>query len=355
MTNLGACVALCRADLARWRGDPASEVAFASDALAQADEADDMLRAMARYHLAETDWLAGGAVAAERAMSAIHAQWASSDELLLLLRVGFDLGAVQQAQGEAGSGAAHLPRAGSEGGLHGVGACGHVAGAAAWVRDRGLAVDDEPAYPFDVAYRVLARALIAHSDAVPAALMLRRWRASASAEGRVGHLLAAQVLEAVAHAAARDEPAALAALADALALAAPEGYLRIFLDEGAPIADLLCDAAGRSTAGGPRGAACGAARVRHPLGRCLRPAGHTGPSRSPAGLSDGAGLAEPLSGREREVLGLVAAGKPNRAIAEKLFIGVDTVKRHISHIFVKLGVANRTEAVARARALGLLT
>jgi LuxR family maltose regulon positive regulatory protein len=67
------------------------------------------------------------------------------------------------------------------------------------------------------------------------------------------------------------------------------------------------------------------------------------------------GLVEPLSGREREVLGLVAAGRPNRAIAEELFIGVDTVKRHVSHIFVKLGVANRTEAVARARALGLLS
>ena len=66
------------------------------------------------------------------------------------------------------------------------------------------------------------------------------------------------------------------------------------------------------------------------------------------------GLVEPLSGREREVLGLVAAGRPNRAIGEELFVGLDTVKRHVSHIFVKLGVANRTEAVARARVLGLL-
>ena len=66
------------------------------------------------------------------------------------------------------------------------------------------------------------------------------------------------------------------------------------------------------------------------------------------------GLVEPLSGREREVLGLVAAGRPKRAIGEELFVGLDTVKRHVSHIFVKLGVANRTEAVARARVLGLL-
>jgi LuxR family maltose regulon positive regulatory protein len=66
------------------------------------------------------------------------------------------------------------------------------------------------------------------------------------------------------------------------------------------------------------------------------------------------GLVEPLSAREREVLELVAAGRPNRVIAAELFIGVDTVKRHVSHLFAKLGVTNRTEAVARARALGLL-
>ena len=66
------------------------------------------------------------------------------------------------------------------------------------------------------------------------------------------------------------------------------------------------------------------------------------------------GLVEPLSARELEVLALVAAGTPNRAIAERAVITVDTVKRHVSHVFAKLGVANRTEAVARARQLGLL-
>ena len=66
------------------------------------------------------------------------------------------------------------------------------------------------------------------------------------------------------------------------------------------------------------------------------------------------GLPVPLSTREHEVLILMASGHPNRAIAEKLFITVDTVKRHISHVFDKLGVGNRTQAVARARDLGLL-
>jgi LuxR family maltose regulon positive regulatory protein len=67
-----------------------------------------------------------------------------------------------------------------------------------------------------------------------------------------------------------------------------------------------------------------------------------------------AGLVEPLTARELEVLELLAAGTPNRAIAEALVVTPETVKKHLSHLFDKLGVANRTQAVARARELGLL-
>ena len=66
------------------------------------------------------------------------------------------------------------------------------------------------------------------------------------------------------------------------------------------------------------------------------------------------GLLEPLSERELEVLQLLAAGRPNRAIADELVITLDTVKRHVTHILEKLGAANRTQAVARARELGLV-
>jgi LuxR family maltose regulon positive regulatory protein len=66
------------------------------------------------------------------------------------------------------------------------------------------------------------------------------------------------------------------------------------------------------------------------------------------------GLVEPLSERELEVLRLLAAGKPNREIADELNVTVDTVKKHATHIFEKLGAANRTQATARARDLGLL-
>jgi LuxR family maltose regulon positive regulatory protein len=67
-----------------------------------------------------------------------------------------------------------------------------------------------------------------------------------------------------------------------------------------------------------------------------------------------AGLVEPLTARELEVLGLLAAGAPNRAIAEQLVVTPETVKKHLSHLFDKLGAANRTQAVGRARQLGLL-
>jgi LuxR family maltose regulon positive regulatory protein len=66
------------------------------------------------------------------------------------------------------------------------------------------------------------------------------------------------------------------------------------------------------------------------------------------------GIVEPLTSRELEVLGMLAAGSPNQAIARELVVSLDTVKKHVGHVLGKLGAANRTEAVARARQLGLI-
>ena len=76
----------------------------------------------------------------------------------------------------------------------------------------------------------------------------------------------------------------------------------------------------------------------------------------PRTLAAGAapGLAEPLTGRELEVLRLLAAGKSNQRIAHDLVVALDTVKKHVTHVLGKLGAANRTEAVARARDVGLI-
>ena len=66
------------------------------------------------------------------------------------------------------------------------------------------------------------------------------------------------------------------------------------------------------------------------------------------------GIVDPLTSRELEVLAMLAAGRPNQSIAGELFVTLDTVKKHVSHLLGKLGAANRTEAVARARELGLI-
>jgi ATP/maltotriose-dependent transcriptional regulator MalT len=71
-------------------------------------------------------------------------------------------------------------------------------------------------------------------------------------------------------------------------------------------------------------------------------------------VGEAGGLLDPLTAREREVLSLLAAGAPNQGIADQLVVTLDTVKKHVTHVLAKLGAANRTEAVARARQLGLL-
>jgi LuxR family maltose regulon positive regulatory protein len=81
---------------------------------------------------------------------------------------------------------------------------------------------------------------------------------------------------------------------------------------------------------------------------------HTEPGPGQAAPAAVPGLVEPLTARETEVLGLLAAGKSNPRIAEELVITLDTVKKHVGHILDKLGAANRTEVVTRARQLGLI-
>ncbi len=154
-------------------------------------------------------------------------------------------------------------------------------------------------------------------------------------------------------AAAGEQAGAVAALAETLTLAHPQGYVRVFADEGAPMRALLgrLVAAQRSDRTAAPGVPLGY------LGRLLRACGDEAtPAASPSrgrGVSI-PGLVEALSGRELEVLRLLATGKPNREIAGELYVAVDTVKKHLTHIFEKLGAANRTQATARARELGLL-
>jgi LuxR family maltose regulon positive regulatory protein len=116
---------------------------------------------------------------------------------------------------------------------------GNVAEAAKWARQCGMPAADEPSYPGESGHLVLARVLVAENHPVRALELLERLRALAVAQGRTGSLIPLQVLTALAHAASGHEQTALTALADALALAAPEGYVRVFLDEGEPLAVLV--------------------------------------------------------------------------------------------------------------------
>ncbi len=136
----------------------------------------------------------------------------------------------------------------------------------------------------------------------------------------------------------------MAALELALTMAEPEGYVRTFVDEGAPMAALLRRAASRGVAPGYVSKLLDALDSEAQMRR-----GSTGPA-SPVAQP----LEESLSEREREVLRLIAAGLSNRDIAQDLVLATGTVKKHTNNIFTKLGVRSRTQAVAQARELGLL-
>jgi LuxR family transcriptional regulator, maltose regulon positive regulatory protein len=230
---------------------------------------------------------------------------------------------------------------------------GDVDAAVRWARGRGLRAEDEPSYPRQHEHLVLARVLLARQVPEQALGLLERLHAGAAAQGRTGSVIEVRALQALALSAGGDQAGALAALAEAIALAAPEGYLRVFVDEGSPMAALLRQLLADRRQDRPAAAAA----PRDHLARLVDAFEQAGlPVRPPVrrGGVVVTGLVEPLTERELDVLRLLSAGAPNRAIAEDLVITLDTVKRHLSHLFSKLEVANRTQAVTRARELGLL-
>jgi LuxR family maltose regulon positive regulatory protein len=233
---------------------------------------------------------------------------------------------------------------------------GQVAETAAWVAARGLDPGDQPSYSREREYLLLARLLIAQGQPERALALLRRLRAAAAAQARTGSLIEIGAVTAAAQAAYREDAGAVAALAAALELACPEGYLRVFADEGAPLAGVL-DRLIVDQRSGRLSPAPGVplAYLRR-LQAAFRPGEARGVPAQPVQAAEVAApeLAEPLTDRELQVLALLAAGISNQQIARELVVALETVKKHVSHILGKLGAANRTQAVARARALGLL-
>jgi LuxR family maltose regulon positive regulatory protein len=234
---------------------------------------------------------------------------------------------------------------------------GDQAAALRWAEECGLHPTDAPDFPREFEHLTLARVLIAaghegsaaHArDADGVLRLLDRLLAAAEACERLGSVIEICTLRALALRTLGDRGAALAHIERSLQLASPEGYVRVFADEGAPLAELLgawhADRR-RSPAPGLRDYAAGLlAAFAVPVRGSLTP--------RPRG--DAASLPEPLSERELAVLRLIAEGLSNGEIAARLFVAISTVKWHINAIFGKLAVTSRTQAVARARALHLL-
>ena len=225
---------------------------------------------------------------------------------------------------------------------------GDLAAAASFAQDNGLGPDDEPDYARESGHLVLARLLLAQDRPGQSLALLDRLHATAKAQNRTGSLIEISALRALALAATGDETGAVTTLAGTLLLACPQGYVRVFADEGPPMAALL----GRLIAAQRTGSGFRAA-AEVPLGYLARLQRAFGPGR-PARDSVPSGIVDPLTSRELEVLEMLAAGRSNQAIAGELVVTLDTVKKHVGHVLGKLGAANRTEAVARARELNLL-
>jgi LuxR family maltose regulon positive regulatory protein len=190
------------------------------------------------------------------------------------------------------------------------------------------------------------RVLIAQGKSGEVIAQLTQSLAEAEEGGRFGVAIELHILRSLALARQGDTREAAADLEHALALAAPEGYVRLFLDEGQPMQMLLTQWLAHAGASPLRDYALHLLAQFDAEQQMVTAAQEKA---SPAG-----GLVEPLSQRELEVLHIMALGKTNQEIAQQLVVARGTIKAHTASIYRKLDVTNRTEAVARARQLGIL-
>ncbi|MBC7969099.1 MAG: helix-turn-helix transcriptional regulator [Verrucomicrobia bacterium] len=220
---------------------------------------------------------------------------------------------------------------------------GRLSEALGWVRERGLSVNDDLSYLHEFEHITLSRVLIAQykNDLVDfciheAMRLLERLLLAAEAGGRIGSMIEILVLQALTHEAQGNISTALVTLKRALKLAEPEGYVRLFVNEGPPMAELLREAAKHGAAANyiSRLRAAFAKAEDRPLVTQV--------------------LIDPLSKRELEVLNLFKTELNGPEIAHELMVSLNTVRTHTKNIYSKLGVNNRRAAVRRAEELDLL-
>ncbi len=244
---------------------------------------------------------------------------------------------------------------------------GKVGEALHWVRERGLSVSDEPYYLREFEHITLARVLLARATSEradrsihEAVGLLERLLQAAEDGERTGSVIEILVLQALAHQMQGDISTALASLERALTLAEPEGYVRVFVDEGPPMAVLLArlheHSRKRPHATSTNVSLASIERLLALLrGERVQEGTSSAATASPSAPPPAQPLLDPLTERELEVLHLIAAGLSNRAIAAQLVLALSTVKSYVNTIYSKLQVQSRTQAVARARALHLLS
>jgi LuxR family maltose regulon positive regulatory protein len=219
---------------------------------------------------------------------------------------------------------------------------GSLGEALGWAREQGLSVDDDLSYLREFEHITLARVLMARyqderaeRSAREAIRLLDRLLRAAEEGERAGSVIEILVLRALAYQRHGDIPAALSCLGRAVTLAEPEGYVRVFVDEGPPMASLLRVAAKQQAAG---------KYVRQLLAAATETE-QNGPVKQ--------ALIEPLSERELDVLRLLGTELDGPAIARELMVSLNTVRTHTKHIYAKLAVTNRRAAVRRAAELDL--
>ncbi len=226
---------------------------------------------------------------------------------------------------------------------------GDLTEARAWARRHQVAPDDELTYLREYEHITLARVLLAeHSvTGTPAPLddaagLLDRLLSAAEGGGRDGSVIELEVLRAVAHQARGARGEALAALGHAVGLARADGWVRVFVEAAPVLTDLLRELA----ASRPRG---GYARE---LLAAMTTTDGVGPEPGPRPT---AGLVDPLSDRELDVLRLLGSDLDGPAIARQLVVSLNTVRTHTKHIYTKLGVNSRRSAISKAHQLGLMS
>src|SRR6266540_1623943 len=298
LANVPATMALDRAYLAELRGDAERALALASRALAELGEDEWMLQSNASGYLGVAEWQRGqgrldaalgtyrqalevaappgqpalpDAGMAQVGMAEVAYQRGELDAALEHVTEGIarcrqvvytpplatglaTLAWIRQVQGDPAGALEAIDEAEGVAPSPGVAtllnpapalrarlllARGELAAAARWTRRRGLGADDQPSYPREPEYLVLARVLLAQDRPDQALALLERLHTAATAQRRLGSLIEIQALRALALAGSGDEPGALAALTEALTLACPQGYVRVFADEGAPMGALL--------------------------------------------------------------------------------------------------------------------